>query len=184
MPIACWIVIMLLVLGRTDAVANLYHWTDSNGIRHFSNTPPPEGVQSVKALKEIPYDPESDNQRREREDALLQEREAAQNLKRLEDAERNAAEARRQADAARRKAKRLERELEELEDDRSYGVIYRGRRPGQRPPGGRPPGHRPPGHRPPGWKPKPEPYQDKTPKPSADRPQNQPRGKGDRGRSR
>ena len=175
-----WRLLLLLLFLAHPATADLYHWTDENGVRHFSNTPPPEGVDKTIWQEEIPYDPESDDKRRDREDALLQERESAETQRRLEEAERKAEEARREAEAAKRKADRLEEELEEEKENRSYGVYYyRKHRPGHRPPGykppgQRPPGNKPPGQRPPGWRPKPEPYDPN--KPWKQRPRQQPRG--------
>ncbi len=165
-------IILLLLLNGNPVAADLYHWTDDNGVQHYSNTPPPQGVESSILQKEIPYDPEIDNQRRAREDALLQERESAETRRRIEEAERKAEEAERDAKEAKRKADQLEKELEERENDRSYGVYYYPRRR----PGHRPPGQRPPGHRPPGWRPKPEPYETKPSQPPQKRPRPQPKG--------
>jgi hypothetical protein len=172
------LLLLVVLLSANPASANVYHWTDAEGVRHYSNTPPPQGVESTILQEEIPYDPETDDKRRVREDALLQERESAETRQRIEEAERKADEAERKAEAAKRKADQLEKELEEREDDRSYGVYYYPRRrPGHRPPGWRPPGHRPPGDKPPGWRPKPEPYYGTKPaKPWQQRPRPQARG--------
>jgi hypothetical protein len=169
-----WISALMILWAWHPAAADLYHWVDENGVRHFSNTRPPAGVESSVIGEEIPYDPETDSQRRAQEDAMLKDRESAETQRRLEEAERKAEEARRQAEAAKRKADRLEKELEEQEEDRSYGVYYPRRRPGHRPPGYRPPGQRPPGQRPPDWRPRPEPYDPK--KPWKQRPRQEPRG--------
>lgn len=170
-----WFVILLILLSGQPAEAELYQWTNVDGVRHFSNTPPPEGAGAVVLQEEIPYDPESDNQRRVQEDAMLQERESAETQRRLENAERDAEEARRQAEAANRKADQLERDLEDQDDNRSYGVYNSRRRPGYRPPGHRPPGHRPPGQRPPGWRPKPKPSAPTPKQPRQNSPQGRPR---------
>ena len=98
---AGWLVIYLLLWSSPPAAADLYHWTDAQGVRHFSNTPPPEGADATVLLEEIPYDPESDDKRRTQEDAMLRESESAETQARLEKAERDAEEARRQAEAAR-----------------------------------------------------------------------------------
>ena len=161
-----WLIILLILWSGFPAAAEVYHWTDANGVRHYANTPPPKGAEAIVLQEEIPYDPESDEKRRVQEDAMLQERESAEINDRLEKAERDAEEARRQAEAAERKADQLEKDLEEQDDDRSYGVYYPRHRPGHRPPG-----QRPPGQRPPGWRPKPEPY----PKPWHQQPRQQPR---------
>jgi hypothetical protein len=171
-----WLIILLILWSGFPAAAAVYHWTDADGVRHYSNTPPPKEAEAIVSQEEIPYDPESDEKRRVQEDAMLQARESAETEQRIEDAEREAEEARREAEAAKRKADQLEKDLEEQDDDRSYGVYY----PGHRPPGYRPPGQRPPGQRPPGWRPKPEPY----PKPWQQQPRQQPRESSPQGRPR
>ena len=170
-----WWIILVILWGGDPALAQLYHWTNADGVRHFSNTPPPDGATATVVKDEIPYDPETDHQRRVQEDALLRERESAKMQERLENAERAAQEARHEAETARRRANQLEKELEDQDEDRSYGVYYPRRRPGNRPPGyrppgQRPPGQRPPGQRPPGWRPKPTPYA-----PTTETPGQQPR---------
>ena len=158
---AATFIILLMLLSGHPVAAELYRWTDANGVRHYSNTPPPQDVEDAVLQEEIPHDPITDNQRRVREDALLQERESAETHRRIEEAERKAEDAERKAEEAKRKADQLEKELKEKEDNRSYGVYYYPRRR----PGHRPPGQRPPGHKPPGWRPKPEPYETEPSKP-------------------
>jgi hypothetical protein len=167
------LVLFLSLLGSGGpAAANVYHWTDQNGVRHYTNTRPPQDAEAVEQIEEIPYDPETDGQRRAEEDALLQEREDAELRERIEAAEREAREARRQAEEAKRRADRLAKEIEERDDDPSYGIYY----PARRPPGWRPPGHRPPGQRPPAWRPRPKPSGAPHQEPSQP-PQQTPRGK-------
>ena len=147
---------LLLAIIPTTA-ADLYQWTDENGVRHYTNTKPPDGTDATVLMEEIPYDPETDDQRRQQEEAMLEEAEQNELLERLEEAERKADEARRQAEAAQRRADRLEKEIEAQEDDPSYGIYYP--YPRRRPPGWRPPGHRPPSGSPPAWQPpRPKPY--------------------------
>ncbi|MGD9330047.1 MAG: DUF4124 domain-containing protein [Desulfobacterales bacterium] len=153
-----WFLLGLICLSWQPAAASLYQWTDADGVRHFSNRPPPDTVESSILTEEIPYDPETDSKRRLQEDALLQEREADETRRRLEEAERKAEAARRRAEAAQRKAEALEKDLQEREENRSYGVYYPRRHPGHRPPGWHPPHQRPPGQRPPAWRPKPKPH--------------------------
>lgn len=47
--------VLLLVVWLMPAVAHaeLYQWTDENGVKHFSNTPPTEKVESVRQMEEI-----------------------------------------------------------------------------------------------------------------------------------
>jgi len=146
--------LLLLVLLAMPllAKADLYYWKDANGVRHYTNTKPPDGTGATVLMNEIPYDPETDYERRRQEEALLKEADKEALQERLEEAERKAEEARRQAEEAKRKADRLEEALEEQEEDNSaYRIYYP--YPGHRPPGWRRPGHRPPGSTPPAWQP-------------------------------
>ena len=44
--------------------ANIYSWTDSNGVKHFSNSPPPSVKKaSIEVHQEIDYDREADEER-------------------------------------------------------------------------------------------------------------------------
>jgi len=43
----------------------IYSWIDENGVKHFSNEPPPEGVKVLNQTKEIKTDKEIDRQREE-----------------------------------------------------------------------------------------------------------------------
>jgi hypothetical protein len=45
--------------------AEIYSWIDENGVKHFSNEPPPEGVKILNQTKEIKTDKEKDRQREE-----------------------------------------------------------------------------------------------------------------------
>ena len=167
------LVLLLLLADIRPAAAELYYWTDKKGVRHYTNTKPPDSVEATMPMEEIPYDPETDDQRRQQEDTILEEAEKDALQERLEEAEQKAEEASRQAEAAKRKADRLEQELKEQEEeDRSYGVYYPYRwygPPGWRPPGHRPPGHRPPGNKPPAWQPpRPRPH-DTSPRESRPR---------------
>jgi hypothetical protein len=151
------LLLLVLLVTPFPAKAELYYWKDANGVRHYTNTKPPDGTEATVLMNEIPYDPETDDQRRRQEKAMLDEAEKEALQERLEEAERKADEARRQAEEAKRKADRLEEALEEQEEDEGdYRIYYP--YPGHRPPGWRPPGHRPPGGRPPAWQPpRPEP---------------------------
>jgi len=145
------LLLLTLLVTPLPAAAELYYWKDDNGVRHYTNTKPPDGVEATVLMNEIPYDPETDDQRRRQEKSMLEEAEKEALQERLEEAERNAKEAQRQAQEAKRKADRLEEAIEEQEDDGGYGIYYP--YPGHRPPGWRPPGHRPPGGSPPAWQP-------------------------------
>jgi len=113
--------------------ADIYRWEDANGVMHFSNQPPPEGVTVIEKIEETPFDAEADRRRIEAERRLrlerqkleieerkaetgLREREAQQ---KLEDANRRLEEARRLEQGARQRTK-----VEDCDDDYylRYGV--------------------------------------------------------------
>ena len=107
------------------ARADIYSWTDENGVNHFTNYAPPKHAKLLMKTPEIPYDEEADNQRREmdRLEAVrheLAEREAF--LQREQQAaERRIAEANARADAALLEADRILQEAEAAAESTNYG---------------------------------------------------------------
>ena len=99
--------------------ADIYRWKDANGVMHFSNQPPPEGVTLIEKIEETPYDAEADRRRIEEERRLrlerqkleIEERKAETALRereaqlKLEDANRRLEEARRLEQEARERTK-------------------------------------------------------------------------------
>jgi hypothetical protein len=128
---------MLVAVGvygfvALSARADIYSWTDENGVNHFTNYAPPKHAKLLMKTSEIPYDAEADNQRREtdrlevarqelaeRETFLLQEQQAA---------ERRIAEANARANAALREADQILQEAEAAAEDTNYnrsnGYLY------------------------------------------------------------
>jgi hypothetical protein len=47
---------LFLMVGH--APAKVYVWTDESGIRHYTDTPPPEGAEVIKTFEEVPSTPE------------------------------------------------------------------------------------------------------------------------------
>ena len=43
----CWIALTLLLAAPAFA-AEMYSWTDANGVKHFSDSPPPKAVKAQK----------------------------------------------------------------------------------------------------------------------------------------
>lgn len=50
-------ILMICALIGSDVQAEIYSWTDENGVKHFSHTPPPERSIPVKTAPEIKSDP-------------------------------------------------------------------------------------------------------------------------------
>ena len=88
----------LLVVCVSAGVAQVYTWTDKNGVKHFGDQPPPDAIDPKPAFEEYKYDAAADQQRTE-EDAkeiekavqeIDQEYEEAQDQKKQKEEEAEA----------------------------------------------------------------------------------------------
>jgi hypothetical protein len=63
-PLALTAAIVFIIMIASPLEANIYSWTDSNGVKHFSNSPPPaEENSSIDVHREIAYDRAADEER-------------------------------------------------------------------------------------------------------------------------
>ncbi|MEO5625286.1 MAG: DUF4124 domain-containing protein [Dokdonella sp.] len=46
-----WLLLALLIVGLPAAAGEMYSWTDANGVKHFSDSPPPASVTKAQKLK-------------------------------------------------------------------------------------------------------------------------------------
>lgn len=46
-----WLLFALMAVGLPAAAADMYSWTDANGVKHFSDSPPPANVTKSQKLK-------------------------------------------------------------------------------------------------------------------------------------
>jgi hypothetical protein len=46
-----WLLLVLLAVGLPAVATEMYSWTDANGVRHFSDSPPPPDVTSAHKVK-------------------------------------------------------------------------------------------------------------------------------------
>ena len=100
----CFIVILLWI---SASYADIYSWTDNNGVKHFGNQPP-ENANNVRLIfKEKPHDAAADQQRTETDNEELTEL-----IKELEEDEAQ------QAAEARRKAAEAEANREPTQEER------------------------------------------------------------------
>ena len=81
---------LLIAWLPVSLVAEIYHWTDADGVKHYSNTPPPEKTEVDSVKKELTTDPAVERAKAEKDAALLREAETAQ--QRRNDAQRARAE--------------------------------------------------------------------------------------------
>ena len=109
--------------------ADIYEWTDANGVKHFTNYAPPDNAKLLMKTEALPYDEAADIERMETEQQDQLELERQEIAEREAELERKVAEAERRLAALDRQAERIEREAEERSDetaddadiDRSYG---------------------------------------------------------------
>jgi hypothetical protein len=104
--------------------ADIYTWTDENGVKHFGNQPPENAADAKIIFKEEPYDAAADQQRTNEENRELTElireleeeeqQQAAEARKKAAEAERSRAPTMQERAAAERE--RLENKIAELEE--------------------------------------------------------------------
>ncbi len=72
--------LLLVVLGvllPLVAGAEMYQWVDDKGVRHYTNSPPPEGVSADRSWGEIKSDDKAGRAQKEQEAKIIKEAEAA-----------------------------------------------------------------------------------------------------------
>ena len=76
-PIAIVIIFVFACLTASGLEAEIYSWTDQNGVRHYSNTPPADRAAQIKTAREIRTSPEEFQSKKkineENFEALLEE---------------------------------------------------------------------------------------------------------------
>ncbi len=120
--------ILISCIVATSSLADIYEWTDEDGVKHYSNYAPAANSKVLMKTKEEPYDEAADRARMEAE------RQERLELARLELAQREAelelreAEAERRLAEADRAAEEALREADDYDDETitSNRVIYRG----------------------------------------------------------
>jgi hypothetical protein len=141
---AICIICTLLVVGLSSAappvLGDIYSWTDENGVRHYSDTPP-DDLKEVNISPEIPHDPEKDERNQAAHQEMIKQFEAEKQAsekreleKRLKKTEKKLQAAERKAEQALDEAKAAREIAEEKQRYREVYVV----------PGIGPGGHRPP----------------------------------------
>ena len=127
------VVALLTILGFSGlmipaAGADIYSWTDENGVRHFTNQRPPKHAELLMKTREKPHDDEAEQKRLE-EDKLaairqeLAEREAFL-IQQQAAAERRLAAANARAEATLQEADRILLEAEEAAENNRSGSYW------------------------------------------------------------
>ena len=118
----CKIVILVAVicLFSSFLYADIYEWTDENGVKHFTNYAPPDNAKIMMKTEEVPYDEAADLARIEAENQQRLELARQEIAEREAELERREAEAERRLAELEREAERSAREPEDLLDDAAY----------------------------------------------------------------
>ncbi len=110
----------------STASADIYSWTDENGIRHFTNSAPPRQAKIIQKIEELPHDQQADHERVETE--RLDQLTAA--LQTLAEKEAELAEmqltAEKRVEAANRKAQEALDQAESLLNEAQHGPYGHG----------------------------------------------------------
>ena len=129
-----YIFILVQLFIASSLFADIYEWTDENGVKHFTNYAPPDNAKLMMKTEPVPYDETdsewaaADNERTATEEQDRLELARQEFAEREADLERKVAEAERRLAEIDRQAERTDSEAEELSDeagdapyiDRSY----------------------------------------------------------------
>ena len=122
-------VMMLVAFGITGfavstADADIYAWTDENGVKYFTNQAPPEHATLFMKTPEIPHDDEADQQRREMDSLAVARQELAEReaflLEQQQEAERRIEAASARAETALREAEQILQDAEAGSENPNY----------------------------------------------------------------
>jgi len=119
---------LLIVSGFPQpSRADIYVWTDDNGVKHFTNYAPPEQAQLLMKTRELAYDEAKDRERMEADRMQVQQQqwgeiEEKQAMVAYEQqiAARRLAEANRRAEDALRQAEELLEEARQISNDDAF----------------------------------------------------------------
>ncbi len=116
-----WVAVWVAGLSISAANADIYSWTDENGVNHFTNYAPPKQARLLMKTPEIPYDEQADIQRQETDRLEVARQELAEReaflLQQQEEAERRIAEASARTEAALREANQVLQDAEAAAED-------------------------------------------------------------------
>ena len=113
-----------ILLWAPASNADIYSWTDENGVKHFGNQPPENAANVKIAFKENPHDATADQQRTDTQNKELselvreleeeEERQKAEERQRAEETKQNQDPTQQERVAAEKE--RLEAKIAELEE--------------------------------------------------------------------
>lgn len=121
------IIRVLIITGvfiAGPAQADIYQWTDKNGVKHFTNYKPPAHATILMKTKEVPYDEAADRARIEADRQYQLELDRLELAKREAEIEQREAAAERKVREAERYADDTRRAADEYLDDSIYDRWY------------------------------------------------------------
>jgi Domain of unknown function (DUF4124) len=65
------ILVLVFCLWTPLEAGQIYQWIDKNGVRHFTNEPPPPGAKIVNEQKAIPYNEAADQKNMQEQQEIL-----------------------------------------------------------------------------------------------------------------
>lgn len=68
-----FILVSVFCLWTSAEAGQIYQWIDKNGVRHFTNEPPPPGVKIVNEQAAIPYNEAADQKRTQEDQEALEQ---------------------------------------------------------------------------------------------------------------
>jgi hypothetical protein len=123
MKFRLWLTVGIVILtGLSSDAAEIYRWTDANGILHFGNRPPADARDLQTVFKEIPSEtstgPQAADDQEQTAEAMIQEFEA-ERRREEEQARKASADTRRplptRTEMIAREKDRLEKKISQLE---------------------------------------------------------------------
>lgn len=128
---AILLTIVSTVFGVSNSTAEVYTWTDENGVRHFSDQPPADARGAKPAFPAYEYDEAEDRRRTETDEKELEK--VVKNIDENYEREQQAEKQRRQEEEANRPptmeekvAAERDRLLKVISDLESYPLEYFG----------------------------------------------------------
>lgn len=124
LKILLFLAAVCLIAGTLHA--DIYEWTDENGVKHFTNYAPPDDATILMKSEEVPYDEAADRARIEAERQQQLELAKLEMAAREAELERRETEAQRRAAEAERYAEETVRTADQYLEDASNDRYYSG----------------------------------------------------------
>ena len=122
LKILLFLAAVCLIAGTLHA--DIYEWTDANGVKHFTNYAPPDDATILMKTEELPYDEAADRARIEADRQQQLELARLELAAREAEIERRAAEAERRAAEAERYAEETVQKADQYLDDARNDRYY------------------------------------------------------------